>query len=295
MGLRGLFGRERINRCIGLLRFIPDETYLKIMFRLRTGNKLNLVSPRTYDEKLQYLKLHDRKKIYTTIVDKYAVKEYVAERIGHQYIIPTLGVWDRFDDIDFDALPDQFVLKCTHDSGGLVICPDKKTLDLDRAKRVISQSLKTNFYYVGREWPYKDVKPRIIAEKYMKQQEGIPDLIDYKFFCFDGKPVYIMTVRGGHGTNSKTLRRLYDTNWVKQDIGLHGGSNVIETEEKPKTFEMMLRLSETLSKGFKHIRVDLYEIDGAIFFGELTFFHQSGFETFDPAEWNLRLGELIKI
>ena len=157
--------REQKNKFASFFRFIPDELYLRIMYRLRMGKRLNLDDPQTFNEKLQWLKLHDRKPIYTTMVDKYEAKNYVASIIGDEYIIPTIGVWDNFDDINFDELPDQFVLKCTHDSGGLVICRDKSQFDKEAARKKISASLKTNFYWVGREWPYKNVKPRIIAEK----------------------------------------------------------------------------------------------------------------------------------
>ena len=159
--------REQKNKLVSMLRFIPDEPYLKLMYRVRMGKKLNLKNPQTFNEKIQWLKLHDRRPEYVTMVDKYEAKKYVAGIIGEEYIIPTLGLWDRFEDIDFSSLPDQFVLKCTHDSGGLVVCRDKTILDIEAARKKINASLNTNFYWVGREWPYKDVKPRIIAEQYM--------------------------------------------------------------------------------------------------------------------------------
>ena len=166
-----------------VLNLLPDEAYLKLKYRIRMGKPLNLKDPKTFCEKLQWLKLHDRKPEYTTMVDKAAVKGYVAEKLGSQYLIPTLGVWDKFDDIDFDALPDQFVLKCTHDSGGLVICRDKAKLDRDVARKKLERSLKNNYFHRNREWPYKNVKPRILAEVYMKDR-GHRDLPVYKFFCF---------------------------------------------------------------------------------------------------------------
>lgn len=176
--------RETLNTLVSLFRFIPDKQYLQIMYRLRMGKKLNLDNPVTFNEKIQWLKLYDRKPIYTTMVDKYEAKKYVADIIGEEYIIPTLGIWDKFDDINFDLLPNQFVLKCTHDSGGLVIVKDKSQMDKAAARKKIEKSLKTNFFWVGREWPYKNVKPRIIAEKYMEDSND--DLRDYKYFVFNG-------------------------------------------------------------------------------------------------------------
>ena len=167
----------------GFFKFMSDEAYLKFMYKLKMKRKLNLSDPQTFNEKLQWLKIYDRKPEYTTMVDKYEAKKYVADIIGEEYIIPTLGVWDRFEDIDFDELPDQFVLKCTHDSGGLVICRDKSKLDLKAAKKKINKSLKRNYYWIGREWPYKNVRPRIIAEKFMTDPTS-DDLQDYKFFFF---------------------------------------------------------------------------------------------------------------
>lgn len=188
----------------GILNKLSDEQYLRLVFRIKIGRKLNINDPKTFNEKLNWLKLNDRRPEYTTMVDKYLVKDYVANLIGNEYIIPTLGVWDKFEEIDFDKLPDSFVLKCTHDSGGLVVCRDKSKLDLSAAKKIINNSLKRNYYLHGREWPYKDVKPRIIAEKYMVDESGY-ELKDYKFFCFDGIPkaMYIASDRNVSGEETK--------------------------------------------------------------------------------------------
>jgi hypothetical protein len=281
------------------MKIIPDETYLKMLYRIKIGEKLNLSTPQTFNEKLQWLKLHDRKPEYTKMVDKLEVKKYVSELIGEQYIIPTLGVWDNFDNIDFNSLPNQFVLKCTHDSGGLVICKDKKSLDKTAAKSKIEMALKRNFYYVAREWPYKNVKPRIIAEEYMadsgkKNGDVVDDnLTDYKIFCFDGVPKLIMTVRDRQLGSGKSLHRIYDTDWNITDIDLdhRGGEKV--SEARPDQLNEMLNIASVLSKGIKHLRVDLYIVDGKIFFGELTFYHMSGFENWYPKEWNKKLGEYL--
>lgn len=189
-----------------MFKWIPDDTYLRLAYRIRMGKKLNLDHPRTFNEKLQWLKLYDRKPEYTTMVDKYEAKQWVASRIGEEYIIPTLGIWDHFDEIDFDALPNQFVLKCTHDSGGLVICRNKATLDKEKAKKKLDHCLRNNYFWGMREWPYKNVKPRIIAEKYMEDSAGRAELLDdkstyngltdYKFFCINGKPRFVYVSRG---------------------------------------------------------------------------------------------------
>ena len=272
------------------LRFIPDRAYIQIYYFSHFKHFANLKHPTTYNEKLNWLKLHDRNPLYTKIVDKYEVKEYIAEKIGEEYIIPTLGVWDHFDDIDFDKLPDQFVLKCTHDSEGLVICKDKSKLDLKAAKEKIKAALKLNFYYIGREWPYKNVKPRIIAEQYMEDHvDG--ELRDYKFFCFDGEPK-AMFVASDRAINA-TKFDYFDLEYNHLDIKQHYPN--AGKVRKPVTFEKMIELSKVLSKGMPHVRVDFYEVDGKLYFGELTFYHFSGFMPFQPAKWDKTFGDWIKL
>ena len=281
----------------GLLENWSDEKYLKLMYKAYTGRKLNLEKPGAYTEKLQWLKIHDHKDIYTTMVDKYEAKKYVENKLGGaEYIIPTLGVWEHFDDIDFDTLPSQFVLKCTHDSAGLVICRDKSKLDYEKAKNKIESCLKRNFFTYGREWPYKNVKPRIIAEKYMEEPGSKTGcLTDYKIFCFDGVPKAIMTVEGGHDDENGIVRRMYDPNWELLNVGLHGKPPVKESEKAPEKLQEMLEIARKLSAGFKHLRVDLQEIDGKVYFGELTFYHMSGYEIFTPYEFDLYLGSLLNL
>ena len=276
-----------------LANVLSDKTFIKIEYRNRMRKKLNLKTPQTFNEKLQWLKIYDRKPIYTTMVDKYEVKNYVADKIGDEYIIPTLGVWDSFDEIDFDALPDQFVLKCTHDSGGLVICKDKSKLNKEKAKKKIELSLNRNYYYHGREWAYKDVKPRVIAEKYMEDKNS-KDLKDYKFFCFDGKvkAMFIATDRFTQGVETKF--DFYDTNFEHLPF-TNGHPNAECVIEKPKHFEKMKELAEILSKGIPQIRVDFYEIDDEVYFGELTFFHWSGMVPFVPEKWDYVFGEWIEL
>lgn len=277
----------------GYLNKTSDCKYLKLRFYERMGKKLNLENPQTFSEKLQWLKLYDRKPIYTTMVDKHAVKEYVAERIGEDYIIPTLGVWDNFDEIDFDALPDRFVLKCTHDSGGLVICRDKNKLDKEAAKAKINASLKQNFYYHTREWPYKNVKPRIIAEAYMEDSKTA-ELRDYKFFCFDGavKALFVATERQKAGEEVKF--DFFDPDYNHLPFR-QGHPNAKTLPEKPENLEEMKRLAATLSKGIPQVRVDFYEVDGKVYFGELTFSHFAGMVPFEPEEWDYTFGSWIQL
>ena len=262
------------------MRIIPDRAYIQMYYFAHFKKFCNLKNPKTYNEKLNWLKLHDKNPIYTRIVDKFEAKEYVKDIIGDQYIIPTLGVWDNFDDIDFDELPQQFVLKCTHDSEGLVIVKDKDKLDKEMAKNKIESALKQNFFYIGREWPYKNVKPRIIAEKYMEDHiDG--ELRDYKFFCFDR-------------ASDNVKFDYFDLNFNHLDIK-QKYPHAEQPLRKPVTFEKMIELSKVLSKGFPHVRVDFYEVDGQLYFGELTFYHFSGFMPFEPNKWDKIFGDWIKL
>lgn len=273
--------------------FLPDKTYIKIKYRMKFHRKIDLKNPKTFNEKLQWLKLYDRKPVYSTMVDKFEAKKYVASLIGEEHIIPTLGVWERFEDIDFDVLPNQFVLKCTHDSGGLVICRDKSKLDKVAAEKKINASLKTNYFFQGREWPYKNVKPRIIAEQYMEESSG-KDLIDYKFYCFNGTPEYLYVSTGleNHATASISFLTL---NWEFAPFGRSDFKTFTELPPKPTKLDEMLRLAERLSAGYKFLRVDLYQIENQIFFSELTFSPCGGMMPFDPPEWDKELGKLIDL
>lgn len=278
-----------IYRIPAVSRCIDDEKYLKFIYFFCFWKKLDLENPTTYNEKLQWLKLYDRRAIYTTMVDKYAAKDYVSERIGQQYIIPTLGVWDSFDEIDFDHLPNQFVLKCTHDSGGLVICKDKSKLDKKAARKKIGKCLKHNYFYLGREWPYKNVKPRIIAEPYLVDHNG--ELKDYKFFCFSGIPkmLFIATNRG-----IDTRFDFYDMNFQHLPF-MNGHANAERNLQCPEGFDKMKELAGVLSQGLPELRVDFYNVDGKIYFGELTLFHFSGLVPFEPAEWDEKIGSWCEL
>ena len=274
-------------------RVLPDELYLKLIYRIRVGKKLNLKNPKTYNEKLQWLKLHDRNPLYTTLVDKYEVKSYIAEKIGEEYVIPTLGVWERFEDIDFNSLPDQFVLKCTHDSGGLVICKDKKKLDIEEARKKITRCQGTNYYWHGREWPYKFVRPRIIAEQYM-EDEKTQELRDYKFFAFNGtvRALFVASERQEKGTETKF--DFFDADFNHLDF-TNGHPNSTLTIEKPSSFDKMKELASILSVGFPQLRVDFYDVNGHVYFGELTFSHWSGLTPFSPDKWDDTFGSWIDL
>lgn len=275
------------------LDWMPDTAYLKLVYWARMGTVLNLKHPQTYNEKLQWLKMYDRKPEYSDMVDKCEVKKYVANLIGEQYIIPTLGVWDSFDKIDFDTLPEQFVLKCTHDSGGIIICKDKKNLDKANAKKVLSNCLKNSFFYYGREWPYKNVRPRIIAEQYMEDSTS-KDLRDYKFFTFGGKVKALFIASDRFVTGEDTKFDFFDENFKHIDMK-NGHPNACIRPRKPVNFEKMKELAEVLSVGTKHLRVDFYEVNGQIYFGELTFYHFSGFVPFEPDIWDKKFGDWIQI
>lgn len=274
----------------GLLNWMPDDMFLKLIFRLKMGQKLDLKNPITYNEKLQWLKLYDRDPKYTNMVDKYEVRKYIADTIGEQYLFDLLGVWDKFDDIDFEQLPNQFVLKCTHDSGGLVICKDKSTLDISAARKKINKCLKRNYYYSCREWPYKMIKPRIICEKYMVDESGV-ELKDYKFFCFDGEPkaFFVATDRG-----IDTRFDFFDMDFNHLPFMQHY-KNGVKKIVKPPGFYEMVELSKKLSQGIPHVRVDFYDINGKVYFGELTFFHFSGMEKFEPAHFDKQFGDYLKL
>ena len=273
-------------------RILADKTYLKIYFKCKMGYKLNLKNPQTFNEKLQWLKLYDRNPEYTKMVDKYEVREYIKEKIGEEYLIPLIGVYDKFDDIDFDELPNQFVIKCNHDSGGLVICKDKGKLNIEETRKRINKSLKRNYYYSGREWPYKNVKPRIIIEKYMEDSNK-SDLIDYKLFCFNGIPKIVL-VCSERFSSSNMCETWFDMNWKLIDM-TESGHRVDSTISKPKQLKKMVELSKKLSKNIPFIRVDWYEIGDKLYFGELTFYPASGFEKFEPKEWNKKIGDMLSI
>lgn len=274
----------------GLFNWLPDKYHLYLLYWARLGKWLNLKNPQTFNEKLQWLKLYNRKTEYTAMVDKYEAKKYIASVAGEEFVIPTLGVWDRFEDIDFQDLPDQFVLKCTHDSGGFVICRDKTKLDMTAVEEKIRKSLKTNYFFHGREWPYKNVKPRILAEAYVEDTAD-DALTDYKFYCFNGTP-QIMYISKDHGKEPFT--DFFDMEFHHLPIIIQD-PNAEVMPERPAQFDQMKQFAAMLSRDIPFLRVDFYEVSGKLYIGELTFFDGSGFELVEPKEWNEKMGTWIRL
>ncbi|NOH16235.1 glycosyl transferase [Clostridium cochlearium] len=272
---------------------VSDKSFIKKRFREVFGRDINLQNPQTFNEKLQWLKLYNRNPLYTQLVDKYEVRKYIAKTIGEEYLIPLLGVYDNFDEIDFSKLSNQFVLKCTHDSGGLVICKDKNKLDIEAARKKIKKSLKRNYYYHGREWPYKNVKPRIICEKYMVD-ESDTELKDYKFMCFNGEVKCIFVCLNRNSVNGLNIN-IYDPSWNLMPFGRPNHLNSNTTILKPKNFYKMVQFAEKLSRDIPFVRVDFYETNGRLYFGELTFYPGAGFEEFNPESYDYLLGSWIRL
>jgi hypothetical protein len=309
---------------------LDDREYLKKKYKASTKQTLNLENPQNFNEKIQWLKLYDRKPEYTMMVDKYKVRDYIAKTIGKEYLIPLLGVWDNPDEIDFDKLPDQFVLKCNHNSGGgMCICKDKSKLNIKKVKSNLRKGLKQNYYMLGREWPYKDVPRRIICEQYMTDESGIElkdykihnfngipkfievdfgrfaehkrnksdDLVDYKFYCFNGKPEYCQVISGRFTDERMDF---YDMEWNHQEFTKLSTTgkpfkNADYLISRPKTFELMKKSASILSVGCPFVRIDFYEVAGKMYFGEFTLYPASGFGVFEPDEWNYIIGEKIAL
>lgn len=273
--------------------WFPDSLYLKIMFRLKMGYKLNLKNPQTFNEKLQWLKLYNRKPEYTLMVDKSEAKTIAENILGKGYVIPTLGVWNKFEDIDFNSLPDRFVLKTTNGGGGggVIICRDKIKLNLVSAAEQLKSSLKASIYRNLKEWPYKNVKPRILAEKFMVDESG--ELRDYKFYCFNGEPK-VFLVASERFSGHRTYFDYFDMEGNHLPF-TQGGMNNPVTPALPSTFEEMKQVAKKLSHGLPHVRIDLYSVDEKVYFGEFTFFDSSGFEKFTPWEWDNVFGNWLKL
>lgn len=273
------------------LRFMPDKIYIQLNYFAHFGKPCNFKDPKTFNEKINWLKLNDHDPLYTKLVDKYEGKEYIKKRIGDEYIIPTLGVYDRFDEIDFEKLPDQFVLKCTHDSEGIVIVKDKSKFDIKAARKKINSAMKQNFYYIGREWPYKNVKPRIIAEQYMTDESGV-ELKDYKIFCFNGKPEYVEVDFNRHIEHKLNP---YDFDWKPLNFCDSSKNDYSVNIKKPLRLADMYDIAAELSKNIDFLRVDFYSIEDKIYVGELTLYPGSGFIRFNPKEVDLKYGKLLQL
>lgn len=291
--------KKRIGKAIALnismsrySHFIPDRLYIRLLYRFYFGKKLNLRNPVTFNEKLQWIKLYERKPIYTQMVDKYWAKDYAAQRIGKEHIVKTYGVWDKFDDIDFDILPNQFVLKCTHDSGSIIICKDKNNLNMESTKKKLELGLATESFYYGREWPYKNVKPRIIAEELLVDTDS-NDLKDYKFFCFNGH-VKCLKIDFERFINHRA--NYYDRNCKLLPFGEDECPPDFGIKLSiPKNLYQMIVYAEKLAQGTSFLRVDFYNIAGKIFFGEMTFFPASGFGTFTDENWDKKMGDWLML
>lgn len=283
----------KIFRATNLIKLIPDKEYLKMNYMVLMNESLDLKSPKTFNQKLQWLKIYDRNPKYTTMVDKLTAKKYVASVVGEEYIIPTLGVWESFDDIDFDSLPNEFVLKATHDSGGIVICKNKSTFNLEEAKTKLEKSLKHNYFWNGREWPYKNVKPRIIAEKYIESLEK-DELMDYKLMCFNGKHKVTFVCSERFSENGLKVT-FFDKDWNVMPYERRYHKRSKTAIMRPKSYEKMIEIAEKLSTNIPFLRVDFYEIQGKLLFGELTFYPSSGFESFVPSGLDQIMGDWLAL
>ena len=276
----------------GLGKLLPDIVYLSIMFKVRVGYAMDWKNPKSFNEKLQWLKVNEHYPERSNLVDKYEVRAYVERKIGEKYLIPLLGVWNSFEEINFDELPHKFVLKCTHDSGGVMICQNIEQFDTKNAKVFLKEHLKRNFYKSGREFPYKTIKPRIIAEQYLEQKDGHA-LRDYKLLCFNGK-VKCSFVCSNRNTDIGLCVNFYDKEWNPMPFERHYPKSLVEIE-KPRNYELMVQLAEKLAADFRFVRVDFYEIENQVYFGELTFYPGSGLEEFTPREYDYLLGSWIEL
>lgn len=271
--------------------WLPDKYYLKKKYKLMMHRELNLKNPLTFTEKLNWIKLYDRRPEYTMMVDKYAVRQYVKEKIGEEYLVPLIGVWEKVEDIDFDSLPNQFVLKCTHDCGAY-ICRDKSQIDTEEIKQWLKYHLGGNYYKWQREWPYRNVKRKVICERYM-QDNNNASLLDYKFFCYNGTPRFLYITQH---INGKEYINFFNENFQPIDVKREDLECLsIDYIKKPNTFEAMKDIAHSLSEGLYWVRVDLYDINGEIYCGELTFFPTGGFIPFESEEWDYKFGELLRL
>lgn len=294
MNINNLFGSRNIRLAIlNLLKIIPDEPMIRLEYRLKIGKKLHLNPPITFNEKLQWLKLHDRNPIYTMMADKYGAREFVKNIIGEQYLVPIYGVWDDVKQIPFEELPEEFVLKCTHDSGSVIVCRNKKELNIEETKKFLSSRLKKNSFWYGREWPYKNIKPQVIAEKLLKvdKYENLPV---FKIFCFDGNPKIIQQLLNDKQANETV--DYFDIDWNRLNM-IQRFPNSVQPIEKPARLDEMLDIARKLSKGIPFVRIDLYEVKEKIIFSECTFYTDAGYSVFEPEEehWDEKLGEWLKL
>lgn len=273
------------------MKVLPDKLYLSLLYQVRTGQKINWKNPKSFNEKLNWLKLYDRRPEYVKMADKYEVREYIKEKLGEEYLIPICGVWDKVEEIDFSKLPEQFVLKCTHDSASVIICKDKQKFDEVAALQKLKYFLEINYFYPSREWPYKEIKPRIIAEQYMVD-ESCTELKDYKIYNFNGKPELIQV---DFGRFIHHERNLYSTDWEYIDEQIEYPKNPAMQITKPDNLEEMLECAKKLSMGIPSVRTDFYSINGKTYFGEITFYQEGGFGKFENEIYARKLGDKIQL
>ncbi len=288
------FSINLLNRYASLIS--NDRMYIKWKYWLTLGEKCNLDNPKTFQEKLQWIKLNDRKDIYHQMVDKYDAKQFIKEKVGEEYVIPTLGVWDKFEDINFDSLPNQFIIKNTYDSGTYFICNDKSKLDISEVRKrlmIDDHSRKVDYYVFSREWPYKGLKHRIIAEPLLKDGKG-DYLTDYKFYTFNGTAKFFYTT-SNRGCEGGLKEDFFDVEGKLMELNQEGYYNNPITPELPKNLSKMIEFSTILAKDTYHLRVDFYEVNGKLYCGELTFFDGGGFYNFTPKKYNNILGDWIKL
>lgn len=272
-----------------------DKKYLDLIFRYRLGYRINWEAPRSFNEKLNWLKLHDHNPLYTQLVDKHAVKTYVAEHAGEQYVIPELGLWEKPKEINWDILPQKFVLKTTHGGGnsGVIVCKDKSKLDKDLTMKRLNESMKQDLYKDSREWPYKNVLKKILAEEYV-EDAATQELRDYKFFCFDGQVNFLFVGSGRQKPGEDVKFDFFDKDY-NHLVLRQGHPNSKQLPKKPSCFEEMKKVAAKLSTGIPHVRVDLYEANGHVYFGEMTFYHFGGLVPFEPAKWDEKFGDMINL
>ena len=287
--------REKVMTLIKKsLRFLPDKLYIKLYYRFRVGRPLNTNNPTTLNEKIQWLKFNYRFPLQSIVSDKLMVRDYVAEKIGSEFLIPLFGAWEKYDDIDFEMLPEKFVLKCNHDSGGLVVCADKSKLNHREARNKIEKSLKSNFFYIGREYQYRNIKPRIICEQFISDNGKVP--MDYKIYCFNGQPDVILVCKDRFSANTHRASYFYFDQELRFQPLNKGDENLTEVDvPKPKNLDRMIEIAKELSKDFLFARIDLYNIEGQIYFGEITLSPNSGFDPDIKYETDLMFGEKLEI
>lgn len=277
---------------LGLLNWIPDKTYLRIVSITKFGKNINFNSPKTFNEKLQWLKIYDRKQFYTSLVDKKEVKNIINDLLGEEFLIKTIQTYNSPKDINLENLPKSFVLKCTHDSGGVVVCKDKNKLDLNSVKKKLNKHLKQNYYWGKREWPYKNIEPKIICEEYIVDNKN-DSLVDYKFYCFNGVPKFCQVIKG---RNTNETIDFFDMDWEHMPFtGMRILPNSNIKISKPKYLKKMIYAAKVLSEDMPFVRVDFYHTENQVYFGEMTFYPQSGFGEIKPNDWNIKLGGLIKL